>query len=47
MKYSYLFLVFALLSCSKIITTNKNWTPYDETSQIESFATKENEKNAF
>ena len=47
MKYSYLFLVFAFLSCSKNITTNKNWTPYDETSQIESFATKENERMRF
>ena len=47
MKYSYLFLVFAFLSCSKNITTNKNWTPYDETSQIESFATKENQRMRF
>ena len=47
MKYSYLFLVFAFLSCSKNITTNKTWTPYDETSQIESFATKENQRMRF
>ncbi|RBA28787.1 amidase family protein [Flavobacterium tibetense] len=47
MKYSYLFIVFAFLSCSKNITTNKTWTPYDETSQIESFATKENERMRF
>ena len=47
MKYSYLLIAFAFLSCSKKITTNKTWTPYDETSQIESFATKENERMRF
>jgi amidase len=47
MKYSFLFIVFAFLSCSKKITTNKNWTPYDETSQIESFATRQNERMRF
>ena len=47
MKYSYFFIVFAFLSCSKNITTNKTWTPYDETSQIESFAIKENKRMRF
>lgn len=47
MKYSYLFIVFAIFSCSKNITTNKNWTPYNETSQIESFVTRENERMRF
>ncbi|MCL9808971.1 amidase family protein [Flavobacterium luminosum] len=47
MKYSYLLVVFAFLSCSKNITSNKTWTPYDETSQIESSANNKNERMRF
>lgn len=47
MKYSYLFIVFAFLSCSKNITTQSVWTPYDETSQIERSAANLNERMRF
>ncbi|MQP52608.1 MULTISPECIES: amidase family protein [unclassified Flavobacterium] len=47
MKYSYLIIVFAFFSCSKNSIPNKVWTPYDETSQIENFATNENERMRF
>lgn len=47
MKYSYLLIVFAFLSCSKNSIPKNTWTPYDETSQIESFAANENERMRF
>lgn len=47
MKYYHLFIVFAFLSCSKSIVPNKTWTAYDETSQLASFASKEDESMRF
>ncbi|MCL9770836.1 amidase family protein [Flavobacterium sp. HXWNR69] len=47
MKYSCLLIVFAFLSCSKNITSDRTWMPYDETAQIESLANTKNERMRF
>ena len=47
MKYWHFFAVLAFLSCSKSSAPLKTWIPYDETSQIKSFATNENEMMRF
>lgn len=47
MKYSYLLIAFVFFSCSKNLSSDRTWTSYDETSQIESLANNKNERMRF
>ncbi|MFD2909502.1 amidase family protein [Flavobacterium ardleyense] len=47
MKYYHLFIIFAFFSCSKKIVSSKTWTSYDETSQVASFASNQDQNMRF